>query len=355
MKILKRILLTLLIVIAIPLIIALFLPNAYSSESEIVINKPKQQVFDYIKMVKNQDHFGKWQLSDPEMKTEEEGVDGTVGYKYSWDSEKLGKGAQVITNIVEGERMESDMFFFNFNDDAHHAYIITEEQSENQTLVKWGIKGESPYPFNFLSLFSNMDADFKIGLENLKEIIESQETYSQEINFALKYYEETFQNLASSIKGLSAAQLHYRASDDTWSVSQCAEHIVLTEKMIFDMVKGFMEKPVNPEQKAQRSLTDEQIMAMVIDRSEKFKAPEVLQAKGKYNQADEALTALKNQRKDILNLLKNTPIEELRNRINESPSGKADVYQTLLFLAGHTARHTLQIDEIKASEGFPKK
>lgn len=355
MKILRRILLTLLIVIVIPLIIALFLPNAYSSESEIVINKPKQQVFDYIKMVKNQDHFGKWQLSDPEMKTEEEGVDGTVGYKYSWDSEKLGKGAQIITNIVEGERMESDMFFLDFNDDAHHAYVITEAQSDDKTLVKWGIKGETPYPFNFLTLFSNMDDDFKVGLENLKKIVESQETYSKEISFALKYYEETFQNLASSIKGLSTAQLHYRASEDTWSVSQCAEHIVVTEKMIFDMVKGYMDKPANPEQKSERSLTDEQIMAMVIDRSEKFKAPEALQTDGKYNQADEALAELKNQRQDILNLLKNTPIEELRNRINESPSGKADVYQTLLFLAGHTARHTLQIDEIKASEGFPKK
>src|SRR5690606_14700649 len=117
MKILKKIVIALLIIIAIPLIIALFVPKDFHNEGEIVVNKPKQVVFDYIKNVKNQDNFGVWQLSDPDMETTSEGTDGTVGFKYSWDSKKLGKGAQVITNIVEGERMESEMFFLDFNDD----------------------------------------------------------------------------------------------------------------------------------------------------------------------------------------------------------------------------------------------
>src|SRR5690554_6372374 len=100
METLKKIEIELLIRIAIPLIVALFVPNESTSEGQIVINKSKQEVFNYIKYVKNQDNFGVWQLTDPDMKTTSEGVDGTVGFKYSWDSEKLGKGAQIITNIV---------------------------------------------------------------------------------------------------------------------------------------------------------------------------------------------------------------------------------------------------------------
>ena len=47
-------------------------------------------------------------------------------------------------------------------------------------------------------------------------------------------------------------------------------------------------------------------------------------------------------------------MEELRNRVNDSPAGATDAYQSLLFLAGHTVRHTLQIEEIKAVANFPE-
>ncbi len=175
MKTLKKIVIVLLILIAIPLIVALFVPNESNSEGQIVINKPKQEVFDYIKYVKNQNNFGKWQLSDPDMTTTEEGTDGTVGFKYNWDSEKLGKGAQVITNIIEGERMESDMFFYDFDETPSKVHFTVEEQTPDQTLVKWGISWDTPYPWNIMSLFFNMDKDFNEGLEKLKEIVEAQE------------------------------------------------------------------------------------------------------------------------------------------------------------------------------------
>jgi hypothetical protein len=33
---------------------------------------------------------------------------------------------------------------------------------------------------------------------------------------------------------------------------------------------------------------------------------------------------------------------------------EADAYQWLLFLSAHTERHTKQIEEVKATAGFPK-
>ena len=49
MKTLKKILLVIAIIIAIPLVIALFVKREYSIERTITINKPKQEVFDYVK------------------------------------------------------------------------------------------------------------------------------------------------------------------------------------------------------------------------------------------------------------------------------------------------------------------
>ncbi|MBA2761849.1 MAG: polyketide cyclase, partial [Segetibacter sp.] len=60
MNTLKIILLVILIIIAIPLIIALFVSKEYNIEREITINKPKQEVFNYVKNLKNQDNYSKW-------------------------------------------------------------------------------------------------------------------------------------------------------------------------------------------------------------------------------------------------------------------------------------------------------
>ena len=120
------------------------------------------------------------------------------------------------------------------------------------------------------------------------------------------------------------------------------------------MIQKTMEQPANPERKKDIQYTDKEIIANATDRTTKYKAPEILTGKGKYNDPETALKELRKQRVAILDFIKNTPAEELRNRVSESPTGFADAYQSVLFLAGHTARHTLQIDEIKASAGFPK-
>jgi len=170
MKVLKKILLVILALIALILIVAAFVPKKFTSEREIVINKPRSEVFDYIRYIKNQDNFGVWQLSDPAMKKSYEGTDGTVGFKYSWDSKEMGKGTQTITNIVEGERMDTELDF-GFGDPAK-AYFITKDANAGQTTVVWGITGKSPYPFNIMGLFYDMGNDFEKGLQNLKGVLE---------------------------------------------------------------------------------------------------------------------------------------------------------------------------------------
>lgn len=354
MKILKKILIAVFIIIAIPLIIALFVPNESKSEGQIIINKPKEEVFNYIKYVKNQDNFGVWQLSDPEMKTSSEGEDGTVGFKYSWDSEKLGKGAQVITKIVENNSMESDMYFYDFDDTPNKAYISVQEESGNQTLVKWGISWNTPYPWNIMSLFMNMDKDFNKGLETLKGIVENQEDAALNKVGFFDHYWKTIDNLRSSTVGLTKEQMHFKPSEESWSISQCMEHIVLTESMLFRMIKEHMEKPKNPERRGEIKFSDNEILEMAMDRNQKYKASETLIAKGKYDDPFMALSDFEKQRKDILSFAENTSLEDLRNRISDTPAGASDVYQSLLFLVGHTARHTLQIEDIKANSNFPE-
>ncbi len=55
-------------IIALLLIIALLTKKEYNVQREISINAPLQKVFDYLKHIKNQDHYNKWVMVDPGMK-----------------------------------------------------------------------------------------------------------------------------------------------------------------------------------------------------------------------------------------------------------------------------------------------
>ena len=127
--------------------------------------------------------------------------------------------------------------------------------------------------------FYNMDDDFQQGLKKLKEIVEQQESPKPETTFALSYYQETMANLQKQVTDLSPEQLHFKPSENAWSVNQCLEHIIITEKMIFDMVQETMKKPTNPERRKDLQYTDKEIIAAATDRSKKYKAPEVLTGK----------------------------------------------------------------------------
>ncbi|MFC4873198.1 SRPBCC family protein [Negadavirga shengliensis] len=178
MGILKKIFIGVVIIIAIPLVLALFVKKDYSVEREVVINKPKQEVFDYIKYLKNQDAYSKWATMDPDMKKTYRGTDGTVGFVSAWESDngEVGTGEQEIKGITEGERIDFELRFIKPFEATSPAYMTTESLSENETVVKWGFSGHMNYPMNFMMLFMDFEEmigeDLQSGLNNLKAQLE---------------------------------------------------------------------------------------------------------------------------------------------------------------------------------------
>ena len=179
MKILKKILIVLAIIIALPFIIALFIKKEYAVEREIAIDRPKQEVFDYVKHLKNQDNYSKWATMDPNMEKTYKGTDGTVGFVAAWSSDKkdVGKGEQEIKKITEGERIDFELRFLEPFQSTEPAYMSTEAIADNKTKVKWGFNGRMPYPMNLMLLFMNMEemigSDLQTGLSNLKGVLEN--------------------------------------------------------------------------------------------------------------------------------------------------------------------------------------
>ena len=163
--------------IALILIIAVFSKKEYTLERAISINKPKQEVFDYVKLLKNQDHYSKWVMRDPNMKKDFRGTDGTVGFIYAWDGNKqAGKGEQEIRKITEGERIDMEVRFERPFKAVSETYMTTENPGGNQTEVKWVFGSKLKYPMNLMLVFMNMDKllgkDIERSLTTLKGILE---------------------------------------------------------------------------------------------------------------------------------------------------------------------------------------
>ncbi len=177
----KKILLFLFALVALFFIVAAFVDGKYAVEKEITIDASKDRVFDYVKYQKNQADYTTWAQKDPNMEVTFEGVDGTVGAIRKWesDNENVGKGEQEIKKIIEGEKIESELRFFEPFEATDQAYMTTEAISENKTKVKWGFYGEMPYPMNIMMLFMNMEemvgGDLQTGLNNLKKVLESED------------------------------------------------------------------------------------------------------------------------------------------------------------------------------------
>jgi uncharacterized membrane protein len=175
MRIIKKILLIIVAIIALFLIVALFVSKDYKVEKSITINKPKTEIFNYIKSLKNQDNFSKWASLDPSMNKSYTGTDSTVGFTSHWEgNDKVGKGEQEIKKITEGQRMDFELRFEKPMKDVAQAYMTTDSVAPNQTLVKWGLTGHMTYPMNIMGLVMDkmVGGDFETGLTNLKVLME---------------------------------------------------------------------------------------------------------------------------------------------------------------------------------------
>lgn len=175
MKTFKKILVIVLLFIALVFIIALFVKKEYAIEREIVINRPKAEVFDYIKHIKNQDAYSVWNKADSDIKKTYKGTDGTTGFVYGWSGNEAGQGEQEITAITEGELISTDLRFRRPFESAAHAFMATAE-AKGGTKVTWGMKGHSPYPRNFMNLFIDgiVGDDLEKGLVKMKNNLEKQ-------------------------------------------------------------------------------------------------------------------------------------------------------------------------------------
>ncbi len=177
---------------------------------------------------------------------------------------------------------------------------------------------------------------------------------SAEREKAIAHLEKTRSGFLTSIRGLSAEQWSFKPAPEVWSAAEVAEHITVSESFILELVQNkVLPAPSDPAAIAEAKGKDEQVLQMVPDRTERFKAPEFLHPKARWTQA-ELPGVFGGARAKTIEFVRTTQ-DDLRGHTAPHPVLKTlDAYQWILLLSAHSERHTKQIEEVKSHPNFPK-
>ncbi len=176
----------------------------------------------------------------------------------------------------------------------------------------------------------------------------------QQRDSLLKHLQQTRQAFLDSIAGLSDDQWTFREGPGRWSIAEVAEHIAISETTILQLVTDQILKapavPPNPN-----SIPDEKLLAWLLDRTSKFQAPEMLRPTNQWATREALTKDFIVAREKTAAYVETTP-DDLHGHAAPHPVFKMlDGHQWLLLLSGHSARHTAQIAEVKATPGYPAK
>jgi hypothetical protein len=176
----------------------------------------------------------------------------------------------------------------------------------------------------------------------------------KERRIALNLMKNTKADVLQSLKGLSKKQLDFKPAPDKWSAKECIYHIAVSENSLWQWLETSLQSAANPEKRSLITLTDEQLIQAMEDRTHKVKTSASLEPQNApYKSLIQALDDFKKKRTNHIEYIQSTT-EDLRDHIVQTPFGWVDCYQLCLVIASHSKRHMQQIDEIKEEVSLSK-
>jgi hypothetical protein len=168
----------------------------------------------------------------------------------------------------------------------------------------------------------------------------------------LVHFEMTTQMVGEQVRGLSAAQLEYKASPDRWSIREVVSHLAVAEPDYWREIKEALK--AEPDMKEKKSsATDADILWYGIDRVVHTKTGGGHEKVDTYKDMGEALGKFQALRDTMIDYIKTTNDDMRAHSFGDREP--IDCWQWMLEISTHAERHIQQIREIKNDPKFPKK
>lgn len=169
---LKFIGIIILLVIVYAVIAMLAFSKDYHYEKSVVINAPKEKVWQYAGSLKGYNMWDPFSKEIKNIKITYSGEGDKMGDSYHWKGDD-SEGEQSIMEIVPNEKLGTKLHFIKpFEGDAKSAIVLTPEGAG--TKVTWMIDNELNTMMKIMKpmMDSNMDKMFGQGLNDLKKLSE---------------------------------------------------------------------------------------------------------------------------------------------------------------------------------------
>jgi uncharacterized protein YndB with AHSA1/START domain len=163
-----------LLIVVYALVAMLAFSKEYHFEKSVVINAPKEKVWQNVGSTKAMNVWNPFAKADPNIQIVYSGAQGTVGDSYHWKGNKdVGEGEQTVTAVVPNEKVSSDLHFIEpWEGTAKANFILTPEG--NGTKVTWTMDNELTSVMKIMKPMMDMQMDkmFGQGLDDLKKLSE---------------------------------------------------------------------------------------------------------------------------------------------------------------------------------------
>lgn len=167
-----------------------------------------------------------------------------------------------------------------------------------------------------------------------------------------KLLTENREFLCQTVAGLTEEQRTFKPGAERWSIAECIEHSVVVESTILGRVEKLIADPP-PAEKPDTAGKDQVIIEQVPARTTRIQGPPSLMPSGRWADCDQALREFEAARERTLQFAASTGADLRAYTFPHPVLGPLDCCQWLLAIATHCQRHVHQMEEIKASSGFP--
>ena len=172
----------------------------------------------------------------------------------------------------------------------------------------------------------------------------------------IQLLKDSQQEFVKAVTDLTDEQWRWKPSPERWSVGEVAEHVMLAETALFSKMQEAIDKPANPDWEQKTKGKTELLLQVMAPRLGKAKSPEEIVPAGKLTRA-EVMSGFAKVRARTLAFAEETQIA-LKEHTSEHPFqffNTLNGYQWLIYIPLHNMRHDKQIEEVKATAGFPVK
>jgi uncharacterized damage-inducible protein DinB len=165
----------------------------------------------------------------------------------------------------------------------------------------------------------------------------------------LNYAERQREVLFEAVRLIPASLRDQRGDPDTWSVAEVLEHLHRVEKSIARLLAHLRDQAkaagLEPESEG-GSVLESLDQLQLLDRGVRLNAPEPVMPRGRLTAA-QGMAALAESRQALISALRDVDGLALGRVTYAHPlMGSLNLYQWVLFVGQHEARHAAQIQDI---------